>query len=88
MAGWPAIQGDGHAAITGVGSGLGMKRLGAVGVMGGTLPGTLFRVRYWCILFVKFKEHLWVGFWAFMMEGAPIIRWNVWKLVSTLCFKL
>ncbi len=37
MAGWPAIQGDWRGAITGVGGRSGMKPLGAVGVMGGTL---------------------------------------------------
>jgi hypothetical protein len=88
MAGWPTIRGGWCGAITGVGGRLGMKRLGAVGVMGGTLLGTLFRIHHPCVLYVNFKERFWVGFGAFMMGGVLVIRWNVWTLVSTLCFTL
>lgn len=50
--------------------------LGNVGVMAGTLPGMLFRVRRECVRLVIFITRFAVGLGAVMMGGAFVIRSN------------
>jgi hypothetical protein len=68
-----AVRGERRGATTGVGGWFGMKRRGAVGVMGGTLPGTLFLVCCECVRLVNFKTHFCVELGAFMIGGASVI---------------
>ena len=57
-------------AATSVGTG----RRGIAGVIGGTVPGTLFRVRRLWTRFVVFSARFVVGFGAFIMGGASDIQ--------------
>ncbi len=60
---------------TGVAASLvGTGRLRIAGVIGGTVPGTLFRVRRRWTRFVIFSARFDVGFGAFIMGGASDIR--------------
>ena len=49
-------------------------RRGIAGVIGGTVPGTLFCVRLLWTRFVVFSARFVVGFGAFIMGGASDIR--------------
>jgi hypothetical protein len=55
-------------------SSVGTRRRGIAGVIGGTVPGTLFRVRRQWTRFVVFSARFIVGFGAFIMGGASDIR--------------
>ena len=67
-----------------VGSTTGIYRRGNVGVIMGTLPGTLFRVRRVCVRFVFFNVRLAVGLGAVIIGGAVVILGKVIS-VGTLC---
>ncbi len=87
----PAVQGDCRGIVIGGGGGFAIKRLGAVGVMIGTLPGTLFCVCQECVCFVNFNLRFCVGLGVFMMGGGLVILWKIGTLVgistvgSTVC---
>jgi hypothetical protein len=89
-----AIRGDPCGIVIGGGGGFAIKCLGAVGVMIGTLPGTLFCVHRECVRFVNFNLRFCVGLGAFMMGGALVILWKIGTLVeistvgSTVCSTL
>ncbi len=53
---------------------VGTRRRGIAGVIGGTVPGTLFRVMRRWTRFVDFSARFVVGFGAFIMGGAFDIR--------------
>ena len=55
-------------------SSVGTGRRGIAGVIGGTVPGTLFRVRRLWTRFVVFSARFVVGFGAFIMGGASDIQ--------------
>ena len=55
-------------------SSVGTGRRGIAGVIGGTVPGTLFRVRRRWTSFVVFSARFVVGFGAFIMGGASDIQ--------------
>jgi hypothetical protein len=57
-----------------VGQSWGCISIGCQVVIGGTLPGTLFRVHRECVHLVSFNACLVVGFRAVMIEGALVIR--------------
>ena len=76
-------------ALVAVGTG----RRGSVGVIGGTLPGTLLCVMRRWTLFVDFSTRFVVGFGAFIMGGAFDIRRRscivvISGVVPTLCSAL
>ena len=59
---------------TGVAASLvGTRRRGIAGVIGGTVPGTLFHVRRLWTRFVVFSARFVVGFGAVIMGGASDI---------------
>ncbi len=52
---WVVVRGDQRGAVTGFGVGTGTRQRRAVGVISGTLPGTLFLVLLECVHLVNFK---------------------------------
>ena len=77
-----------------VASSVGTGRRGIASVIGGTVPGTLFRVRRRWTRFVVFSVRFVVGFGAVIMGGASDIRRRspciavISGVVSTLCSAL
>ena len=65
--------GDVGSAVA-AGTMCGITLLGKVGVIAGTELGILARVRRECVRFVSFNTRLAVGFGAFIMGGAFVIR--------------
>ena len=59
------------------GSMCGITVLGKFGVIAGTVFGILVRVRRECVCFVNFNNRLAVGFGAFIIGGALVIRLRV-----------
>jgi hypothetical protein len=71
---WAVLRrwGDRRTGVAAVAVGTG--RRGSVGLIGGTVPGTLLRVMRRWTLFVDFSARFVVGFGAFIMGGAFDIR--------------
>jgi hypothetical protein len=72
---------------------VGTGHRGSVGVIGGTVPGTLLRVMRRWTLFLDFSACFVVGFGAFIMGGAFDIRQRscnvvISGVVPTLCSAL
>ncbi len=84
-------QGDRRTGMAAVVVGTGHR--GSVGVIGGTVPGTLLRVMRRWTLFVDFSARFVVGFGAFIMGGVFDIRQRscnvvISGVVPTLCSAL
>ncbi len=67
---WAILPRRGERRTGVVASSVGTGRRGIASVIGGTVPGTLFRVRRQGTRFVDFSARFVVGFGAFMMGGA------------------
>jgi hypothetical protein len=52
-----AVRGDCQGAVTKFGVGTRTRQRRAMGVISGTLPGTLFQVLFQCVHLVNFKVH-------------------------------
>ena len=90
---WAVVPRWGERRTGVAASSVGTGRRGIVGVIGGTVPGTLFRVRRLWTRFVVFSARLVVGFGAFIMGGASDIRRRScvafnFGVVATLCSAL
>jgi len=90
---WAVLPRRGERRTGVVASSVGTGRRGIAGVIGGTVPGTLFRVRRRWTRFVVFNARFVVGFGAFIMGGASVIRRRsgiavISGVVHTLCSAL
>ncbi len=70
---WAVLPRRGERRTRVAASSVGTGRRGIAGVIGGTVPGILFRVRRWWTRFMDFSAHFVVGFGAFIMGGASDI---------------
>jgi hypothetical protein len=71
---WAVLPRRGERRTGIAASSVGTGRLGIAGVIGGTVPGTLFLVRRLWTRFVVFSARFVVGFGAFIMGGASDIQ--------------
>jgi hypothetical protein len=90
---WAVLPRRGEHRTGVAASSVGTGRRGIAGVIGGTVPGTLFCVRRRWTRFVEFSAHFVVGFGAFIMGGAFDIRRRsciavISGVVPTLCTAL
>ncbi len=90
---WAVLPRRGERCTGVAASSVGTGRRGIAGVIGGTVPGTLFRVRHRWTRFVDFSARFGVGFGAFIMGGASDIRQRsciagISGVVPTLCSAL
>ena len=70
MCWWAVVprRGERHTGVAASSVGIGRREI--AGVIGGTVPGTLFRVMRLWTHFVDFSARFVVGFGAFIMGGA------------------
>ena len=71
---WAVLPRRGERRTGIAASSVGTGCRGIAGVIGGTVPGTLFHVRRLWTRFVVFSVHFVVGFGAVIMGGASDIR--------------
>ena len=90
---WAVLPRRGERCTGVAASSVGTGHHGIAGVIGGTVPGTLFRVRRRWTRFVDFSARFVDGFGAFIMGGASDIRQRsciavMSGVVPTLCLAL
>ncbi len=90
---WAVMPRRGERRTGVAASSVGTGHRGIAGVIGGTVPGTLFCVRLLWTRFVVFSARFVVGFGAFIMAGASDIRRRscialISGVVPTLCSAL
>jgi hypothetical protein len=71
---WAVLSRWGERCTSVAAVAVGIGRHGIIGVIGGTVPGTLFCVMHWWTRFVDFSARFVGGFGAFIMGGAFDIR--------------
>jgi len=90
---WAVLPRWGECCTGIAASAVGIERLGIAGVIGGTVPGTLFCVMRWWTRFVDFSARFVNGFGTFIMGDAL----DIWQrpcnvavsgVVPTLCSAL